>query len=57
MGIKGQLVIASSRGKGLIGYNTALNYHAGRKPEWDLCAELCSFAETSVQGHFSDKDR
>lgn len=32
---------------------TAPNCHAGRKPEWDLCAELCY----SAQGHSSDKAR
>lgn len=33
--------------------NIAPNCHAGRKPEWDLCAELCF----SAQGHCSDKAR
>lgn len=52
---KGYLVIASSKQEGLICYDTALHYLAGRKPVWDVCAELCSFAETAVQSHFSDQ--
>jgi hypothetical protein len=46
------LLIASSELEGLIGYNTASNYHAGRKPGWDMCAELCILVESSIQGHF-----
>lgn len=38
MGGKGSLTITSSKQEGLIGYNTAPNYHAGRKPKWDMCA-------------------
>lgn len=49
------MIITSSEQEGLIGSDTAPNYHAGRKPVWDLCAELGSLAETSVQGHFSDQ--
>jgi hypothetical protein len=49
------LVIASNDQEELIGYNTAPNYHVGRKPEWDVCAEPFSLADNSVQGHFSDK--
>jgi hypothetical protein len=48
------LVIASSRQEGLNGYFIALNY-VGANPEQDLCAELYSLAESSVQGHSSDK--
>lgn len=53
--LKGKLVTATSEWEKLIGYDTAPNYHAGRKPPWEMCAELYRFAETSVQGHFSVK--
>lgn len=49
------MIITSSQQEGLIGYNIALNYHAGRKPKWDMCAGLCCLVESSVQGDFSDK--
>lgn len=55
--LKGELVTATSEWEKPIGYDTAPNYHVGRKSPWDMCAELYSFAETSVQGHFSDKAR
>lgn len=49
-------MVLTSREQGrLIGYNTALYYHAGWKPELAVCAELHSPAESSEQGHFSDK--
>ena len=60
------MVIASSEQKELIGYSTAPNYHVGRKPEWDVYAELCSLAKTLYKvtfqtrpdkGHSPDKDR
>ena len=48
-------MVLTSREQGrLIGYNTALYYHAGWKPELAVCAELHSPAESSEQGHFSD---
>lgn len=43
--------------EGLIGYSTAPNYCESGKLEQDMCAELCSLAESSVQGHFLDKAR
>lgn len=48
-------VIASSGQEGLIDYNKIPNYYAVGKPEWDMCTELCSLAESAVQGHFSNK--
>lgn len=44
-GDKRKLVIASSKQQGLVGYSTAPNYYVGRKPEWDMYAELCRLAE------------
>jgi hypothetical protein len=51
------LVIISHEWEGLIGYDTASNYHRGdgQKSEHDECAKLYSLAESSVQDHFSDK--
>lgn len=36
---KGPVAITSCKREGLTGYNIAPNYHAGRKPEQDLCAK------------------
>ena len=55
MGGKDNLFIASCDQKGLMGFNIALNYHVGRKPGLNVCVELCSLAENSIQGQFSDK--
>ena len=49
------MVMASSEQEGQIGYSTTPNYHVGRKPEWDVCAEFSSLAQSFVQGHFSDE--
>ena len=38
----------ANRQEGLIGHNTVANYHPGRKPEWNVCAELCDLAESSI---------
>lgn len=47
--------MALSKKEGLIGYITAPDYHSNEKPEWGACAELCSLAESFVQGRFPDK--
>jgi hypothetical protein len=64
-----KLVIASSEWEELVGYNTVPDYHACGKPEGDICAKLCSLAETlykvtfqtrpatCVQTHSPDKNR
>ena len=64
-----KLVIASSEWEELVGYNTVPDYHACGKPEGDICAKLCSLAETlykvtfqtrpatCVQGHSPDRGR
>lgn len=41
----------------MIGYSTEPNYHECCKLEQDLCAELCSLAGSSVQGHSLDQAR
>lgn len=48
MGGKEQLVIASSKQEGLIGYNATPDYHVGKKPEWDVYAELCNPVERAL---------
>ena len=40
MGGKGDLVITSCGQEELIGYNSALDYYVGGKPEWNLHPEL-----------------
>jgi hypothetical protein len=39
--------------EGLIGYNSTPNYHVGRIPEWNVCAELYGLVESSEQDHLS----
>lgn len=40
----GHSIVSNYHGgwEGLTGHNIVPNYHVGTKPEWDLCAELCS---------------
>ena len=47
--------MALSEQEGLIVYSKAINYLVSLKPEWNVCTELCSLAESSGQGYFSDK--
>lgn len=42
------MVITSSKWEGVVDYNIAPNYDAGREPEQYMYAELCSLAESSV---------
>ena len=42
------MLMASSEQEGLIGYRIAPNNHEGRKPEWDVYAELCNLAKSFV---------
>lgn len=49
--------MASSEQEGLIGYSPEPNYHESGTLEQNMCTELCSLAESSVQGHFGDKAR
>jgi hypothetical protein len=53
VGGKGQLDIASIKQEGMVGYDTAANYHAGGKQA--VFAGLYSIVESFVQGHFSAK--
>lgn len=42
------------RWKGLIGYNSAPNYHTGGRKEWDFCAE--SYSICSVVQHMTYRE-
>lgn len=49
------MFMVSIEQEGLIGYSTAPNYHVARKPERGTSAELCSLADSFVQGRFKGK--
>lgn len=46
------MIMTPSGQKGLIGFSIIPNYPAGRKPGWDLHAELCSLTERCTKSLF-----